>query len=122
VAGGIEAGETAPQAAVRELLEETGLAPRELYSAGTCEQFYDMRLDRICIVPAFVALVDAQAAVTLNHEHSEFRWLGLDEADGLLASPNQKELFAHVRRHFVEGPPNGQMRIELREGSSEPRG
>ncbi len=39
VSGSIEEGETAWQAALRELNEETGLKPGALYSADTCEQF-----------------------------------------------------------------------------------
>ncbi len=40
IAGAIETGETAWQAAIRELAEETGLAPQALFSADICEQFY----------------------------------------------------------------------------------
>ena len=40
IAGSIEKYETAWQAALRELDEETGLKPSAFYSADTCEQFY----------------------------------------------------------------------------------
>lgn len=51
VAGSIEEGETAWQAAIRELAEETSLKPNTLYSADTCEQFYVADHDAITIAP-----------------------------------------------------------------------
>ena len=42
VAGSIEEGEKAYHAAVREVLEETGLNVSALYSADVCEQFYEV--------------------------------------------------------------------------------
>lgn len=41
IAGAIEAGETAWQAALREVEEETGLRPSRFYSADIYEQFYE---------------------------------------------------------------------------------
>ncbi len=61
VAGSIEDGETAWQAAIRELAEETGLRPRTLYSADICEQFYEADRDAITMAPVFIAFVDATA-------------------------------------------------------------
>ena len=53
VAGSIEADETAWQAALRELREETGLTPEVLYSADICEQFYEADRDAITMAPVF---------------------------------------------------------------------
>ena len=41
VAGKMEANETAPQAILREIYEETGIKPQQLYSADYLEQFYE---------------------------------------------------------------------------------
>ena len=114
VAGGIEEEETAWETALRELWEETELIPRELHSAGICEQFYDLRLDGIYLAPVFVAFVDPHAAISLNHEHNEYKWVILDEVDEHLATPNQREMFAHVRRHFVELKPTEWTRIDFK--------
>ena len=67
VAGHLEPGEKAWQAALRELREETGLRAFALYSADRCETFYDVQDECVAIVPAFVAYVDAVAKVRLNH-------------------------------------------------------
>jgi dATP pyrophosphohydrolase len=75
VHGAIESGETAVQAALRELREETGLAPARLYNASRVEAFYRHAQDEVALIPVFVALVAADAAVRLSAEHDAFEWL-----------------------------------------------
>ena len=112
VAGHIAAGETAAQAARRELAEETGLAPRAFYATSFCEQFYDAGNDCIMIVPAFVARADDDCTVRLNREHSALRWLALDAAMRELPFGSQRELFAYVQREFIDRPPFEHLRLE----------
>ncbi|HEU4670466.1 MAG TPA: NUDIX domain-containing protein [Dyella sp.] len=112
-AGHVQPGEAGWQAARRELLEETGLVPDTLYATGFCEQFYRAQPEGIEIVPAFVARVDEHAAVRLNHEHSAWRWVDLDEAAADLPFGSQRDLLAHVRREFVERAPVDALRIAL---------
>lgn len=111
VAGHIEAHETAWQAALRELAEETALAPLALYATSFCEQFYDRGHECIQVVPAFVAAVAPDAEVRLNAEHSAFRWAPLDEAATALPFGSQRDLLAQVRREFVERAPSPFLRI-----------
>ncbi|WP_252362228.1 NUDIX domain-containing protein [Acinetobacter cumulans] len=54
VAGKIEQGETAIQAIVREVSEETGVQVKTLYSADYLEQFYEASSNMIEMIPAFV--------------------------------------------------------------------
>jgi len=49
--------------------------------------------------------VQANAEVVINEEHSEFRWVLISEVDKYLSTPNQCELFAFVRKYFVERDP-----------------
>ena len=112
VAGHIEAGETAAQAARRELAEETGLVPRAFYATSFCEQFYDAGNDCIMIVPAFVARADDDCPVRLNREHSALRWLAFDAAMHELPFGSQRDLFAYVQREFIGRPPSEHLRIE----------
>jgi dATP pyrophosphohydrolase len=114
VAGSIEAGEKAWETALREVWEETALRPTELHAAGTCEQFYDPSVDGVYVAPVFAAFVDDAAVVTLNAEHSEHMWVRLHDVDDHLATPNQREIFAHVRRHFVERKPTKWSRVDCR--------
>lgn len=111
VAGHLEAGETLWQCALRELGEETALRPTDFYAADCCEQFYDARDECIQLVPAFVAMVEADAEVVLNHEHDAFRWATFAEALRQLPFDGQRELFARVQRGFVERTPPASLRL-----------
>lgn len=111
VAGSIEAGETAWEAALREMREETGLAPEILYNTDRLEQFYSAADNVIELVPLFVAFIRADAEVTLNHEHSEHRWVSAAEALELLPFPPQRENIRHVQREFLDRTPTELLRI-----------
>src|SRR5688500_16541613 len=73
--GKIREGETAWQAALRELREETGLVPLEFYQLDAMNIFYMASSDTIWHCPGFCAIVDASATITLNHEHDASRWI-----------------------------------------------
>lgn len=106
VAGSVEEGETAWEAAIRELKEETGLTALSLYSADRFEQFYRPDWDALILVPLFVAFVAPESDVQLNFEHSEYSWCSAGEALDLLPFFSQRENIRHVRAEFVERRPN----------------
>lgn len=112
-AGHVEAGERGWQAALRELREETSLIPQALYSTTFCEQFYSAHDDAVEIVPAFVARVQAEARVRLNPEHSDYRWVPLEEAGALFPFGSQRELLEHVQREYVEREPPHYLQVPL---------
>ena len=113
IAGSIEPGETAWQAALREMREETELVPSRLYSADLCEQFYEVGRDSIWFAPIFVAYVEPDATVRLNEEHSEYCWTSIGRAIDLLPFPGQKATFTHIRRWFVEREPTRLLEIDI---------
>ncbi|MFO7898473.1 MAG: NUDIX domain-containing protein [Planctomycetota bacterium] len=117
VAGGIEDGETAWQAALREIREETGLVPDEFYSADICEQFYEPHRECVAIIPVFVAFVPEDAAVTLNPEHSEYRWMDVDEAERHLRFACQRTVLRHIEREFFLRRPNDLLRLPTEPGT-----
>ena len=90
VAGKIESGESASQAALRELDEETGLKPKRMFIADHVSKFYEEIGDRINLVPVFGIEVESEE-VRLSDEHTEFRWMDVDEAEQTLVWNGQKE-------------------------------
>jgi dihydroneopterin triphosphate diphosphatase len=104
VAGGVEEGESARDAAVRELREEVGLETtaglRDLerpfaYSLAdesptVRARFGSSQTD--VPVDVFVADVATTWEPTLNEEHDGYRWCTRDEAVALLYWPEPREL------------------------------
>jgi len=72
VAGKIEEGETAPEAAIRELKEETGLDLVNMFAADHVSRFYEVHGDRVNLVPVFGMEVDSDE-VMLSEEHVDFQ-------------------------------------------------
>lgn len=105
VMGGIEAGERAADAALRELHEETSLRPQGLYLAGAFDVFYDPRRDAIRKVAIFVARVDSRE-VHLDDAHEAFEWVTFAQADALLEFPSHRRLLPDLQRDFVEREPS----------------
>ena len=101
IAGKIEADETGSQAILREIKEETGIQPQQLFSADYLEQFYEPSLNVIEIIPAFVAFCATNQTVILNDEHREYRWCSVSEAKELAVFSNQRKLYDFVWENFV---------------------
>ncbi|WP_070968548.1 NUDIX hydrolase [Vibrio sonorensis] len=113
IAGSIEQGETGWQAIVREIEEETQIKAVDLYNAQYLEQFYEQRLNRIDIVTVFVVQCPPNQAITLNEEHTEYRWCNLAEAKALAPFPNQHKVYEHIWTHFVERKASDLYRVNL---------
>ncbi|HEX8322462.1 MAG TPA: NUDIX domain-containing protein [Tepidisphaeraceae bacterium] len=101
ISGGIEPDETAWQAAVREVKEETGLAVRELYRLTQVEPFYRADVDAIGIAVMFCAIVDPAAQVSINPEHTHLEWVPIDAAAGRLMWPGDIKGLAEMRTHIL---------------------
>lgn len=91
VTGKIEDGETAWQAALRELREETAFEPARLLAVPYVNQFYEWQHDRINAIPVFLAVVDSDADPVLDGEHVDHAWLGIDAAAERLGWPGQRD-------------------------------
>jgi 8-oxo-dGTP pyrophosphatase MutT (NUDIX family) len=89
VHGHIEADERPAEAAVRELHEETGLAPLRLYNLSRLESFYLHRSDEVALVPVFAAFVSPDATVRLGPEHDRLEWLAPEAARRRFAWPRE---------------------------------
>lgn len=97
VGGKIEPGETAWQAALRELKEETGQDPARAWTVPSVNAFYEWQTDRLNLVPAFAAELDGSPATggadpVLDDEHDAFAWLPAETAAERLRWPEQRRL------------------------------
>ena len=95
VAGKIEAGEAAWEAAIRELKEETGLEPVRMFVADHVSKFYEAHGDWVNMVPVFGIEVEDEE-VKLSDEHCEFKWVDFNTAHQTLIWSGQKDGIAAV--------------------------
>lgn len=114
VYGDIQAGETAWQAALRELQEETGLRPLEFYQLDTINTFYLAKDDAIWNCPGFCALVPSECDVRLNEEHDAFRWLNREQFGRALMWQGEKQAYKELCEQILDdGPAKPYLRIPL---------
>ena len=90
VAGKIEQGEAAWQTAIRELKEETGLDPHQIFVADHISKFYEVNGDRVNLVPVFGIEVNSKDVI-LSEEHVKYKWVSFLEAKETLAWNGQKQ-------------------------------
>lgn len=101
ISGGVQEGEKAYEAALREIREETGIIPDRLYSADAVETFYMKSLDKITFVPVFVCFVDKKKEVILSDsEHDAYEWLSYDQATERLIFSEQRRIIRHIHENF----------------------
>ncbi|MEC0126546.1 NUDIX hydrolase [Paenibacillus pabuli] len=112
IGGGIEMGEKAWEAALREIREETGITEVRLYSANQFEQYYSPMEDYTYTAPVFVGYVDESQPVQLNHEHSDYQWMTFDEAKENAALPGIDHILDFVEKHFAKKAPSKWLRID----------
>ena len=95
--GIIGRGESAADAAVREVSEETGIQGRLLEKLGDVRYVYMWRGERVFKVVSFFLLRYSSGRLGhISPEHrrevDETRWIKLDEASGALAYRGEREM------------------------------
>jgi len=119
--GHVESGETAPRTAIRELREEVGLGAGDgallgLWALEQVHPYYVPELDCIVLSPRFAARVTPFWEPTLNHEHSDYRWVTAlnTDPDAALRQflwPGQKNAVREILAEIV--PADGAARERL---------
>lgn len=105
VMGHVEAGETAAQAAQRELAEETGFAPGHgllaLWQLESVNAYFLASHDAVMLSPGFAAEVRAQQEPRLDEAHDDFRWVARDQADCRFLWPGQRQAISQIIRDIL---------------------
>lgn len=89
VSGKVEPGETLEEAAVREVLEETGI--RVGHPLGTMEQLLVREGGIVWKVHPFIFKTSKDIVPDINHENTEYRLCTLDDLDDMELVPLTKE-------------------------------
>ena len=114
IRGGAEPEESYVNSALRELEEESGLFPVELYRLDSAESFYLQLDDTLWHSVAFCAVVDRQQRVALNEEHDAHRWVSRNDIDSRIMWSSELRLLADLKRTILDdGPAKPFLRIEL---------
>lgn len=116
IRGRIEGDETAADAALREMREESGLSPVEFYRLAILETFFipgkSAREDVIWHCPSFCAIVAPGAVVRLNEEHTNHRWISRSDIDIQTMWASERQVIASLTRDILDdGPARRHLRI-----------
>ncbi|MFQ5860796.1 MAG: NUDIX domain-containing protein [Dehalococcoidia bacterium] len=105
VSGSIEGGTSPREQALRELQEETGLAPHQVELLREAEPLVveDPQAGVTWLVHPFLFAVQDPAKIRLDWEHTEARWVEPDELERLETVPKLKETWEQLWKRSPEG-------------------
>jgi ADP-ribose pyrophosphatase YjhB (NUDIX family) len=98
--GGLEDGETIEDAAVREVLEETGLDAEVIEKLGVVDYWFVWKPDEVRYhkyVHYFLMAHRGGDMSARDDEAEDVVWLPISEAVSRLSHPNERKLVAEVR-------------------------
>lgn len=102
VMGHVENGETAADAAVRELAEETGISPNHglvnLWQLESVNIYFLAPDDVIMMSPGFAAEVSPNTDLALDETHNAARWIQLSQIDQQFLWPGQRRAIVEIQR------------------------
>lgn len=119
VMGHIEEGETAINAALRELKEETAIAPgagvMAMWQLESVNAFFLAPLDAVLLTPGFAVEVTAGTEPTLDPTHDGHRWVPRDHADRMFVWPGQRHAVNQIVSDILapNAPGEPWLRIKL---------
>jgi dATP pyrophosphohydrolase len=95
-------GESPVDAVLRELKEETGLTPDELYRLDQVSVFYIASTDTMWHCIPFCALVSRHQLIVLNDEHDDSRWIHESEAEKTFMWNDNRLAIKDIRAYILQ--------------------
>lgn len=115
ITGRIESGETALEAALRELKEETCLNPVKAWTLPYITQFFNPRLNEINASPVFAFLIENIDELIISTEHDAYEWLRYPVAIDRLPLPSHKEGTRIFKEYILDKIETAMFEIDLTE-------
>lgn len=100
VHGSIESGETAIQAAVRELKEETGFKPIKVYQLDDIHTQYVARKNNIELTVVFAVQLNKDQSPKLSNEHVNYKWVKLLDGKKYLRFLSHRRALTEIDKGF----------------------
>ena len=101
ITGGVMQNESIREGVIREIKEETGINPSQVYSMPRVNAFYFDYGDAVCLSPVFLAIAENKN-VSISDEHTEFIWVSYEEAIKLIHWPDQIESLMMIERYLKD--------------------
>lgn len=104
--GHLESGETAEQAAVREIAEETGILGEIVGSLGTIDYWFSVEGKRVHKHVHHYLLLAVGGSLSIeddpDHEAIDVAWVPLDDLSARLAFPNERRIAREATLRLAE--------------------
>lgn len=100
VGGKVKSQETSWEGALRELKEETGVKPTKFWVIPSVNQFYEAKTDTVHSIPAFAAELASDADIQLNEEHTQYKWVQINQVQTYIKWPEQRRLM-HITHDIL---------------------
>ena len=99
--GTSENNESPVDAVLRELKEEAGLVPAELYRLDQVSVFYIHGDDTLWHCVPFCAIVNREQLVVLNDEHDDSRWVHISQASRVFMWKDNRDAIGDIEQYIL---------------------
>ena len=117
VMGHVEEGETATQAALREMQEESGYgSSRDVVAVWQLESlntYFLANIDVIVMSPGFAVEVAGGSEPIMDDSHDAVRWIPRDRADRHFVWPGQRAAIQQIERDILSQAALGESVLKI---------
>jgi dATP pyrophosphohydrolase len=112
IPSGFAAQDEAPHEFLVRHLVGLDLTPLTIWAVEHVYTIYNRRYNALQVIPVFAAEIAAQVAVSLDWEHSEYRWATASECAELLTFRGLHDGLKWLREYISETSPAPEFRLQ----------